>query len=74
MSCKQAIGIAEQMKEIFGDELNLSIFTLDSMEALQYNFRSSTNVLLNEELVPLDTALDKEKMKDFLTSQIGAAS
>ena len=58
------------MKDLFGDKLDLSIFTTDSPEALKYSFRSSTNVLFEDEQVSLDVALDKEKMKDFLSENI----
>lgn len=58
------------MKDLFDEKLDLKIFTTDSPEALKYNFRSSTNVLLNEEMIPLETALDKEKMKEFLSNNI----
>ena len=58
------------MKKIFGDKLKLNIYTTDSLEALKYNFKSSTNVLLDDNLVPQDISLDKQKMKDFLSEKI----
>ena len=58
------------MKNIFGDKINLNIFTLDSLEAMKYKFKSSTNVLLDENLIPLDISLDKQKMKEFLSEKI----
>jgi len=58
------------MKTKFGDKLNLKIYTTDSMEALPYQFRSSTNVLFEKELVPLDIALDTHKMDAYLTSKL----
>lgn len=58
------------MKKIFKEKIHLSIHTTDSEEALKYNFKSSTNVLFEKELVPLETALDKNKMNDFLTEKI----
>ncbi len=70
MSCKTAIGIAEKMKEVFGDKLELHIYTTDSPEALKYNFRSSTNVLFEGELLPLPTALDAGKLQEFLTEKL----
>ncbi len=45
MSCKKAIGVAEEMKNMFGEKINLSIYTTDSEEAGKYDFRSSANVL-----------------------------
>ncbi len=58
------------MKEKFGDKITLNIYTTDSPEALQYKFRSATNVLFEEVLVPLDTALDMKKMEDFLAEKL----
>ena len=70
MSCKKAIGVAEEMKNMFGEKINLSIFTTDSEEARKYNFRSSTNVLFEDDLVPLEISLDKQKMKDFISAKL----
>ena len=70
MSCKQAIVVAEEMKNIFGEKLNLEIYTTDSKEALKHNFRSATNVLFDGDLIPLEIALDQQKMKGFLSERI----
>ncbi len=70
MSCKKAIGIAEKMKEMFGEKITLKIHTMDSPEALKHNFRSSTNVLFEGELLPLTTALDEGKMEEFLKEKL----
>jgi len=70
VSCKKAIVVAEEMKDIFGDKINLNIYTMDSMEAMKYKFKSSTNVMLDDNLIPLDISLDKQKMKEFLFERI----
>jgi len=70
MSCKKAIGIAEEMKEMFGEKINLSIYTTDSEEARKYDFKSSTNVMFEGELIPLKTALNQNQMKDFLSEKL----
>ncbi len=70
MSCKKAIGIAEEMKQLFKEKIELNVYTTDSPEAMKYSFRSATNVLLEEELVPLDTALDATKMEGFLLKKL----
>jgi uncharacterized protein YdaT len=70
MSCKKAIGVANAMKEKYGDKLDLRIYTTDSKEALPYNFKSSTNVLFEKEYVPVDIATDKGKMDVFLSSKL----
>lgn len=70
MSCKKAIGIAEEMKNMFGEKIDLSIYTTDSEEARKYDFRSSTNVLFEGEIIPLEIALDKNKMKSFLSEKL----
>lgn len=70
MSCRKAIGVAEDMKKKYGDRLELKIYTTDSKEAEPYNFRSSTNVLFDKEYVPVDIATDKNKMDAFLSSKL----
>ena len=58
------------MKNIFGEKINLNIYTMDSIEAMQYRFKSATNVLLDGNMVPLDISLDKEKMKNYLEERL----
>ncbi len=58
------------MKEKYGEILNLKIYTTDSKEAEPYRFRSSTNVLFENEHVPVDIATDRKKMEDFLSSKL----
>ncbi len=58
------------MKDKFGEKIDLGIYTTDSEEAQKYDFRSSTNVLFNGEMIPLETALDAGKMEDFLSGQL----
>jgi hypothetical protein len=70
MSCKKAIGVAEEMINLFGEKLKLNIFRTDSEEAREYDFRSSTNVLFDGDLIPLEISLDKQKMKDFLSEKM----
>ncbi len=48
----------------------LSIHTTDSPEAMKYNFMSSTNVLFEEKMIPLDTALDAGKLQDYLSEKL----
>ncbi len=70
MSCKKAIVVAKEMKNMFGEKISLNIFTTDSEEAQKYNFRSSTNVLFESDLIPLEISLDKQKMTDFLSEKL----
>jgi len=58
------------MKEKYGDTLDLHIFTTASKEAEPYAFRSSTNVLFEKELVPVEVATDRAKMEAFLASRL----
>lgn len=58
------------MKEKYGDRLNVKIYTTDSKEAEPYKFRSSTNVLFENEHVPVDIATDGKRMFDFLSSKL----
>jgi hypothetical protein len=70
MTCKAAIGVAKEMKEKYGSSLELNIYTTDSEEAKEYNFKSSTNVLFEKELVPVNIAIDKQKMDAFLSRKL----
>lgn len=70
MSCRKATGVAEEMKARYGDRMDLKIYTTDSVGALPYGFRSSTNVLFDNEHVPVDIAADRKKMDDFLSSEL----
>jgi len=58
------------MKKKYGDRLKLKIYTTDSKEAESYHFRSSTNVLFEKELVPVDIATDKGRMDAFLSTKL----
>jgi hypothetical protein len=69
MTCKKAMGVAEEMKKKYGDKLELKTYTTDSEEA-KPNFNSSTNVLFQKELVPIEIAPDSKKMDAFLTQKL----
>lgn len=51
------------MQEIFKEKIELQIHRTDSPEAIPYNLRSSTNVFLDNELVPLDIATSETAME-----------
>ncbi|GAB6888898.1 hypothetical protein JCM13304A_23980 [Desulfothermus okinawensis JCM 13304] len=65
-----AIGIAKEMKDIFKDKLDLKIYTMDSEEAKKYNFKSSTNMVLDGERLHIKTALDSEKVKNLIQEKL----
>jgi hypothetical protein len=58
------------MKGIFKDQLELHIHKADSAEAIPYNLRSSTNVFINDELVPLDVAISDTEMERYIAAII----
>ena len=66
----KATGVAKQMKDFYGEKLELSIYTNDSKEAQKYSFKSSTNVLIDQEVISLDIATDYNKMKDYISQRI----
>ena len=70
MTCKRAIGVAEKMKEKYGDRLELKVYATDSREAKPDRFKSSTNVIFKEKMVPIDIATDVNKMDAFLSSKL----
>ncbi|MCK9391945.1 MAG: hypothetical protein M0Q01_10345 [Syntrophales bacterium] len=58
------------MKEKYGDRLEIQIYTTDSIEAEAYDFKRSTNVLLEKEFVPVDIATDRNKMDVSLSAKL----
>jgi hypothetical protein len=60
------------MKERFAGRLDVEISTLDSEEAKEraHEFKGGTNVLLDDEWVPLQVAIDEGKMADFLFQKL----
>ncbi|MGA2957290.1 MAG: HSGNP motif-containing (seleno)protein [Thermodesulfobacteriota bacterium] len=70
MTCKKAMGVAEEMKKKYGKKLELKIYTTDSEEAKPYNFKSSTNVFFQKEAIPIDIAIDSKKMETFLSQTL----
>lgn len=58
------------MQEKFADSLDVHIHTIDSEEAKGYTFKSSTNVLLDNEWVPTDVAIDTDKMENYLSQKL----
>lgn len=70
MSCRTAIGVANDMKKKFYGKLNVKIYTMASEEAKGYTFKSSTNVLFDNKWVALDISTDKGKMETFLSQKL----
>lgn len=58
------------MKDKYGDKMTVKIYTIDSKEAEPYHFKSSTNVLFENKIVPVDIATDKNRMEAFLSSKL----
>ena len=58
------------MKGIFKDMLELHIHRTDSVEAIPYKLRSSTNVFINDELVPLDVATSETAIEKYLAALV----
>jgi hypothetical protein len=70
VTCKKAMGVAEEMKKKYGDKLELKIYLTDSEEAKPYNFKSSTNVLFQKVLLPIEVTTDSNKMEVFLSQKL----
>ena len=62
--------MAEKMKEKFGAKLDLKIYKTDSEEARPFRFRSATNVVVDNEVIPIDFGTDEKAMEDFLKGKI----
>ena len=69
-SCQTAIGVARQMKEDFEEAVEVNIYTNDAPEAMAFEIKSSTNVFVDGERVPLDVALSNEKMNAYLKERM----
>ena len=67
MTCQQAMGVAEAMKDKYREGLDLKIYDHTSKEAEKYDLKASTAVFVNEEYVPLDIAIFQDKMYEFLS-------
>ena len=70
MTCKKALDAAEEVKKKHGDGLTLQIDTNDSEEARGYGFKSGTNVLLDEEQISLDLAIDADKLDELIAGRM----
>lgn len=62
--------MAEKMKEMYKDKLDLHIYRTDSIEAVPYKLRSSTNLFVNDELVPLDVATSETALEKYLSTML----
>lgn len=69
MTCRKALDAADELKKRHGDGIVLRIETNDSEEARAYGFKSGTNVLLDEEHVPLDVAIDPDKLNELVSGR-----
>ena len=58
------------MKIDFGDTIDLAVYKNDSPEADKYVIKSSTNVFVNGERVPLDVALSTDRMTAYLKERM----
>ena len=63
------MGVAKRMKDIFGDLIDLNIYTNDSPEAKKFNNKSAVKDIVNGDVVPLRIAISSEKMEAYLIEQ-----
>jgi len=61
-----ATGVANKMKDHFGETIDLEIHLIDSPEAVNYVLRGATTVFLDNEWVPLDIATSRGRMQEYL--------
>ncbi|OGR29060.1 MAG: hypothetical protein A2X58_05890 [Nitrospirae bacterium GWC2_56_14] len=61
-----ATGVANKMRAHFGDEIDVSIYLIDSPEAANYVLRAATTVFLNDAWVPLDIATSAGRMQEYI--------
>lgn len=64
--------MAREMKEKYGDKIDLKIYLSHSEEAQKYKLKSAASALVDEELIPLDVATDKDRMNNFLSEKMGS--
>jgi len=58
------------MQEDFSGKINVEIHTTNSEAAKGYVFRGSTTVFLDDEQVPIQTALEPTAMRKYLQNYI----
>ena len=62
--------MAKSIKRDFKESIDLTIFTNDSQEAKDFEIKSSIDVFVDDESVPLDVALSYEKMNAYLKERM----
>lgn len=58
---------------IFPDTIDVEIHTINSEAAKEYVFKGSTTIFLDDEQVPLQTALDATALQKYIQSKGGSA-
>jgi hypothetical protein len=61
-----ATGVANAMKKMFDDQLELKILLNDSDEAQNYSLKGSTSVFVNGEWISMKVATSKQNMESYL--------
>lgn len=56
------------MQDKYGGKLEVKVLPADSEEAKQYNLRSATGVVVNNELIPLEVGTDSAKLDQLLST------
>jgi hypothetical protein len=70
MSCAKATGVAKKMRDQFGPALDVQMHLVESEAAKHYQLRGSTTVFVNDEWVPLETALSEDQMAAYLRGRM----
>lgn len=61
-----ATGVANRMKDHFGEAVDLKVHLINDPEASEYVLRGATTVFLDNEWVPLDIATSAGRMLEYL--------
>jgi hypothetical protein len=65
-----AIGVAQKMKNIFKDTIDLTIHTYDAVASEPFKIKKSVNIFVDGESVPIKIAISNEKMEAYLNEKI----
>jgi len=69
-----ALDAAKKIKSRFGDLVEFEEFTLDSDEGKAFKVTTSTNVFVNDQLLPLQVWLDQDKFENHIQELLGEDS
>ncbi|HUT83692.1 MAG TPA: thioredoxin-disulfide reductase [Thermodesulfobacteriota bacterium] len=66
-----ALDASKKIKGLFGETVKFEEFTVDSPEGKAFNVTSSTNVFVNDQLLPVSIWSDQEEFQNYIQKIVG---